>query len=127
MVKYSIFLKNKNNNSEYRHTEDLKKSEEDKPESFFTQTVCDRIRVELQQQTGCRIGDNDLKAIVQTWIEDIREGYRDSSISLHLPLIGEAKINNLQEDGNQEIPSLIPPDLSEIEPKLGAMPPLNFD
>lgn len=96
------------------------------PEDFFTLAVCDRLKIDLQKQSGCRINDSDLSLIVATWIEDIKEGYRNSSIALPLPFIKPGSLENLQAPVNKELPFLISPDLAEIEPKLGAMPPLDF-
>ena len=126
MVKYSLSLKNKNTNKEHRYAVDLNKEEENMPEQFFTFEVCDRLKINLQKQSGCLIDDNNLSLIVAHWIEDIKEGYRNSSIAVYLPFF---KLRNLQDfpaTANRELPDLISPSLAEIEPKLGAMPSLDF-
>ena len=61
---------------------------------------------------------------MNTWIEDIKEGYRESSIVLDLPLLIESDIGQLNDQGYQEIPSLMSPEISEIEPSFGMLPPL---
>ncbi len=67
-----------------------------------------------------------MRRIVATWIEDIKKGYRHSELTLDLPLMSERDMDNLQESGNQEIPDIIAPDLSEVEPETGALPPLRL-
>jgi hypothetical protein len=44
------------------------------------------------------------------------------AITLDLPI----NLQALNEGGNQELPAIVEPDISEIEPKFGALPPLNF-
>ena len=126
MVKYSITITNKKINHQYRYTIDLEQNHENHPTSFFTPIVSNQIRNELQSQNNCQINDMHLQIIIKTWIQDIKEGYRDSNIVLDLPVINNRKNQQLTEPGNQEIPSLIYPDLSDVEPKIGALPPLDF-
>ncbi|NEQ72701.1 MAG: hypothetical protein F6K23_06210 [Okeania sp. SIO2C9] len=126
MVEYSFTLTNKNTNQISRYLLDLEEYYENQPASFFTPIVCNKIRNELQSQSSCHINDMYLQIIIKTWIQDIKEGYRDSNIVLDLPKINHRNINNLKESGNQKIPQLIYPDLSDIEPKIGALPPLDF-
>ena len=126
MVKYSLTLKNKNTNKEHRYAVDLKKNEENMPEQFFTSEVCDRLKIDLQKQSGCCINDNNLSSIVAHWIEDIKEGYRNSNIALDLPFLDPVNLDNFPASANRELPDLISPNLAEIEPKLGAIPPLDF-
>ena len=126
MVQYSLTLTNKNTNQQYRYTIDLEQNYEDQAASFFTPIMSQKIRNELQSQSGCQINDTHLQIIIKTWIEDIKEGYRDSSIVLELPVINHQNIHQLTESGNQEIPPLINPDLSDVQPKIGALPPLDF-
>jgi hypothetical protein len=126
MVKYSFTLKNKNTNKEHRYAIELNKDEENMPEQFFTSAVCDRLKNELQKQSGCRLNESDLSLIIATWIEDIKEGYRNSTIALNLPFIKLENLDNLQPPVNKNLPNLISPNLADIEPKLGAMPPLDF-
>ncbi|MDJ0557037.1 MAG: hypothetical protein QNJ68_21860 [Microcoleaceae cyanobacterium MO_207.B10] len=126
MVKYSLTLTNKKNNQQYRYTIDLQQNYEDHPANFFTPIMSHKIRKDLESQTNCQINDINLQIIIKTWIEDIKEGYRDSSIVLDLPAIKHQNMHQLTESGNQEIPPLIYPDLSDVEPKIGALPPLDF-
>jgi len=126
MVKYTLTVKNQSSNEKYDWAIDLRKEQEDRPELYFTQAVCERIRGELQRQSSCRINDSQMSRIVATWIEDIKEGYRHSELTLDLPLMSEGDMDNLQESGNQAIPGIIAPDLSEVEPQTGALPPLRL-
>ncbi len=47
MVKYTLRVKNQSSNEEYEWAIDLRKEQEDRPELYFTQAVCERIREEL--------------------------------------------------------------------------------
>ncbi len=126
MVKYSLTIKNKNTNKEHRYALELNKDEENMPEQFFTSAVCDRLKIDLQKQSGCRLNDSNLSLIIATWIEDIKEGYRNSTIALNLPFIKPEHLDNLQAPVYNKSPDLIAPNLADVEPKLGAMPPLDF-
>jgi hypothetical protein len=126
MVKYSFTLKIKGSQDKYGYTVDLNQSGENRPEGFFTQDVCQTMRMDLQRQSLCRIDNNALNRIVKTWIQDIKEGYRSSSLTLELLPLSESNIEELSDCGNQEIPPIIYPDISQIEPVGGALPLLNF-
>lgn len=127
MIQYSFFLTVLGVSETFTYRLQLKPDEEDYPEKAFTLARCQQIREKLEIESACEIDDNSLARIVKTWIKDIREGYRESSITLDLPSLLESQIMDLQDDGNQEIPALFPPDLSEIEPQHGAFPPLIFN
>jgi hypothetical protein len=126
MVNYVFELKVKGSNDHYRYDLDLTINQENNPEQVFTTEIRESLRKNLQEQSLCTINDNHLNQIITTWMQDIKEGYRDSTISLDLPLIIESNINQLNDQGNQENPALISPSWSDIEPQLGMMPPLNF-
>ena len=126
MVKYRFSLKVKGDNNEYSYILDLAPNQENMPEQVFSSETRENIRLNLQTQTLCAIKDSHLNQIINTWIQDIKEGYQDSSLTLQLPLLIEAGIDQLNEQGNQENPALVNPDLSDIEPVLGMLPPLNF-
>ncbi|MEB3343006.1 hypothetical protein [Okeania sp.] len=126
MVQYSLNVTKKNTNQKYRYTVDLGQYYEDQPTIFFTPIVCNKIKNELEKQSNCKINEIQLQGIIKTWIEDIKEGYRDSSIMLDLPTVNYQNIHNLTDLENQTISSVIDSDLSDIEPKIGALPPLNF-
>jgi hypothetical protein len=127
MVKYSFSLKLKGAiNEEYTYGLDLTTQQENFPEKVFTQEIRESFRNTLQNKSSCAIKDNHLNQIIQTWIQDIREGYRDSNLTLNLPLLIESNLEQLNEQGNQDIPTIISPNLSDIEPQIGMFPPLNF-
>ncbi|MBD2139883.1 hypothetical protein H6F39_00415 [Anabaena sp. FACHB-1250] len=126
MVKYTFHLQPKDSPEQYSYTLDLNPSQEDMPEQIFTPAIKEDIRATLQKLSLSAIKDHQLNNIIQTWIKDIREGYRFSSLTLNLRLLIEENIDQLQEMGNQEIPKIIDPDLSDLEPEFGMLPPLNF-
>lgn len=126
MTKYTLVLKIKDSQDEYKYALDLNSAQENNPEQIFKLEIRESIRNNLQKQSSCKISDSHLNRMVTNWIQDIKEGYRDSLIGLDLPSLLMANIANLQESGNQEIPALIEPNLSEIEPSVGMLPPLIF-
>ncbi|NEP00164.1 MAG: hypothetical protein F6K58_16095 [Symploca sp. SIO2E9] len=126
MVRYTFTLHIKDIEDEYRYSVTLDSSQEDNPALFFTLSEREKLRASFQEQSLCKINSYNLDKIIKTWIQDIEEGYRDSAITLDLPLIIASDISQLQELGNQEIPNLVCPDLSGIEPTSGMLPPLNF-
>ncbi|MBE9170682.1 hypothetical protein IQ238_25260 [Pleurocapsales cyanobacterium LEGE 06147] len=129
MVKYSLELKIKNHDdvqNSYRYTLDLNSAQENRPEQIFEQEICQRIKQKFQTESACKISDANLNRMIAAWKEDIREGYRNTTITLDLPLLIESEIEKLQESGNQQLPEMIEPNISEIEPQIGALPPLVF-
>jgi hypothetical protein len=126
MVKYAFVLKLKDSPDEYKYILDLQPNQENNPEKLLNSEIREHIRDSLQKQSSCKIDDFTLNRILRTWTQDIKEGYRDSSLTLDLPSFMDSQILLLNDSGNQDIPTLIKPDLSGIEPKIGALPPLVF-
>jgi hypothetical protein len=126
MVKYTFSLKIKDSNEEYKYVRDLQPSQENNPEKFLNSEIREHIRDTLQRQSSCKIDDRTLNRILKTWGQDIKEGYRDSSLTLDLPSAVDSHILLLNDSGNQQIPDLFKPDLSSVEPKIGSLPPLIF-
>ncbi len=126
MTKYKLTLKLKDSEDEHTYAIDLSAMQENNPEKIFEVENCEDIRNSLQKQSSCKITDTHLNQIIKHWIQDIKEGYRNSLIKLDLPSLLLANIANLRETGNQQIPALIEPDISEIEPCIGMLPPLIF-
>lgn len=126
MTKYTLVLKIKDSQDEYKYALDLNSAQENNPEHIFKLEIRENIRTTLQKQSSCKISDAHLNRMITNWVQDIKEGYRDSLIQLDLPSLLLANIANLQETGNQEIPALIEPNISEIEPCGGMLPPLIF-
>lgn len=126
MTKYTLVLKIKDSQNEYKYALDLNSTQENNPEQIFKLEIRESIRNNLQKQSSCKISDAHLNRMITNWVQDIKEGYRDSLIGLDLPSLLMANIANLQEMGNQEIPALIEPNISEIEPCVGMLPPLIF-
>ena len=126
MTKYTLTLKNKDSQDEYKYALDLNSAQENNPEQIFKLEIRESIRNTLQKQSSCKISDAHLNRMITNWTQDIKEGYRDSLIQLDLPSLLMENIANLQERGNQEIPALIESNISEIEPCMGMLPPLIF-
>lgn len=126
MVKYIFALKLKDTPEEYKYSLDLQPSQESNPEKLLNSEIRAHIRDSLQRQSSCKIDDGTLNRILKVWAQDIKEGYRDSSLTLDLPSFASSQILLLNDVGNQQIPDLIKPDLSGIEPKIGALPSLIF-
>ncbi len=79
----------------------------------------------LEKKAMSTIKDHHLNLMINTWIEDIKEGYRETNLTLNLPPIGLEKLSQINDQGNQELPSLIHPNLSGFAPTLGMLPPLD--
>ncbi len=124
MITYTLSLKLKDSQESWKYSIDLNTHQENKPELYFSQNRREEIRQELQSISSCKISNSHLKKIIATWIEDIKEGYRDTSITLALPYLLEANCDRIQESGYQEKPQLIFPTITDIEPTSGCLPPL---
>ena len=126
MVQYALILKLPENQQEYRYTLDLTRTQENKPEQIFTDEIKERMKTFFEKQTQCEVNQVNLKKMITRWQEDIAEGYKTTQINLKLPSIFISSLKQLQDEGNQEIPPLLPPDLKDIEPQGGALPDLIF-
>lgn len=126
MVKYEFSMKLQGATDEYKYVLSLNQNEEDNPEIIFTPRRREEMKESLQRQSSCKVDDSSLNRIIRAWKQDIEMGCRSSSISLDLALLADSQIDDLKEEGNQEIPALFKPDLSGIEPQFGALPPLIF-
>jgi hypothetical protein len=128
MVRYTFFLFLKDAPSPptgYQYFLDLTQDLEDCPQQIFTPERRKDLRNNLQKQSSCAIREHHLIEIINTWVEDIQVGVRQTYLHLDLPPKDVHNIENLEEDGNQEIPNLLPPDLLGIEPIFGMLPPLS--
>lgn len=126
MVKYVFQLRVVGSPDEYSYELNLQPTQEDTPETIFTPEVQASIRQALQEKSLCAIKDVHLNQIVSTWINDIKEGYRTSGKTMALPLLMESNLEQLEDKGNQELPLIITPDLSTLEPVGGMLPSLVF-
>ncbi|MBV5262084.1 hypothetical protein FLX56_27185 [Synechococcus moorigangaii CMS01] len=124
MVVYKFNLQIQGSNEAHSYARDLQSIEEDNPEQVFTKEVRESMRNDLQKQSLCGIKDYHLDQMIETWIADIKEGYRNSSIVLNLPLLVDSNLDQINEPGYQDLPQLVQPDLTGIEPCFGALPPL---
>ena len=84
------------------------------------------MKNKFQTESSCAVREEHLDRIVSIWTEDIKQGYRSSSITLDLPLLIDCNIEQIEEAGNQDLPSLVPIDLVGIEPVGGVLPPLDL-
>jgi hypothetical protein len=128
MVLYKVLLKTDNTSQTYNHqySLDLNLDQENNPDRIFTETTRQKIRLDLQNQSGCIVSNQALERLIKTWTQDIREGYRDTYLTIDLPSLLLTELINLEEPGYQEIPLPIAPDLSLADPKVGMLPPLKF-
>jgi hypothetical protein len=127
MVKYLFNLKlNPAQQEGFGYTLDLTTAQENNPSLVFSPEVRHQMRNQLQKESACKISDNHFNQMINSWIEDIQEGYRETILTLDLPLMITEQFNQLHESGYQQIPPLIAPDLSSIEPAIGFLPPLRF-
>jgi hypothetical protein len=126
MAKYKLVLDLKDSNEKLEYRVNLTTAEENNPHLFFTHEACQQLRSQFQNQSQRRINDKNLNYILNSWIKDIKQGYRETTISMILPLLSGANLEDLSESGNHNFPSLFTPDLSGIEPQCGALPSLIF-
>ncbi len=126
MVQYTLTLKNQIDNEKFTHILNLQKEQENRPDIFFTKEVCLEIQRELEIKSACKISDRQMKRIIQHWIQDIREGYRDSMITVEFSPFNEADLEDIHESGNRAVSAIIYPSLSDVAPQLGALPPLKI-
>ncbi|BAQ64811.1 hypothetical protein [Geminocystis sp. NIES-3709] len=125
MVKYTLTIINKEDNHSYSYSLQLNQNQEDNPEVIFKDEITASMKKQLENQSSTILNDYQLQQIINTWIEDIKEGYRSTPIHLQLKSILDEKLKLLIDLGNQDIPNLISPDLENIEPSEGVLPPLS--
>lgn len=126
MITYEFFLNLKDDHKQVVYPLQFKPHEEDYPEQKFTLEIKEAMRRKLQQESSSKINDSVLNQMISTWIQDIKEGFRETSMTLDLPSLLTEGIQRLQEQGYQKLPEIISPDLTDIEPQIGCLPPLNF-
>jgi hypothetical protein len=126
MVAYKFSLNLRDPPEIYSFFLELTRAQEDNPTSIFTNEVRKAIQRKFQEESSCAVKDRHLNLIINTWIEDIQAGYRESSIALDIPLLMDGNIELIEETGNQDLPSLFPADLGGIEPTQGVLPPLDL-
>lgn len=75
------------------------------------------------------VGNDFLTDVLQAWMREIREGQFTTTITRDLPVMTNDEIDKLEDDGYRILPEdleFIPPDINDIEPTIGVLPPLNF-
>lgn len=125
MVKYTLTITNKEDNQNYSYSLQLNQNQEDNPELIFNDEIISSMKRQLENQSSAIINEYQLQQIINSWIEDIKEGYRLTPITIKLKSMLDEKIKLLTDSGNQEIPDFIEPDLENIEPVGGVLPPLS--
>lgn len=128
MVKYCLELKLEEEESagSFKYCLDLNSQQENNVGAVFTPEIRAGMRRTLETSSSSKISDASLNKMIQVWQRDIEEGYRATSITLDLTSLISDQLESLEEFGNQQKPDILPPDLSTIEPQLGALPPLTF-
>lgn len=126
MIAYDFFLYLEGTNTPYKYSLTFKSHEENHPEQKFTPEIRESMRRYLQNKSSSKIDDTNLKKIIEIWIEDIKEGFRETTVTMNLPSFLTEGLNQLKEFGNQDLPPILPPDLTDIEPQFGCLPPLDF-
>jgi hypothetical protein len=90
------------------------------------------IGATLQQQADRylqpprRISSEFLDKLFKDWAREIGEGQFETMLTRDLPVMTNSDLDKLEENGYKEIPQFIPPDISDIEPIIGVLPPLDF-
>jgi hypothetical protein len=125
MVKYTLTITNKEDNQSYSYSLQLNQTQEDNPEVIFNEEIISSMKIQLENQSSAIINKYQLQQMINSWIEDIKEGYRLTAITIKLKSMLDEKIKLLTDSGNQEIPDFIEPDLENIEPTGGVLPPLS--
>jgi hypothetical protein len=125
MVKYTVTIKSKEDNQVYSYSLELNQNQEDNPQIIFTPEITSSMKKQLEGKSLAIINDYQLQQIINGWIEDIKEGYRNTIISLKLKSTLDESLKLLTDKGYQEIPDFIEPDLQNIEPIGGILPPIS--
>lgn len=124
MVKYTIIIKEKEDNKQYSYSLELNENQEDNPQVIFSPEITISMQKQLEAKSMATFTDYQLQQIINAWIEDIKEGYRNTIISLKLKSVLDEGLKLLTDIGNQDIPDLSEPDLENIEPIGGVLPPI---
>lgn len=124
MVKYTITIINKEDNQNYSYSLQLNQNQEDNPQIIFSPEITISMQKQLETKSMTTFTEYQLQQIINAWIEDIKEGYRNTIITLKLKSILDENLKLLTDLGNQDIPDFIEPDLENIEPVGGVLPPI---
>jgi hypothetical protein len=122
MVKYTITIKEKEDNKQYSYSLELNENQEDNPQIIFRPEITISMQKQLEAKSMATFTEYQLQQIINAWIEDIKEGYRNTIITLKLKSVLDESLKLLTDLGNQDIPDLIEPDLENIEPIGGVLP-----
>lgn len=125
MVQYTVIIKEKDNNKQYSYSLQLNQNQEDNPQIIFTTEIIESMQKYLETKSLAILTKYQLQQIINVWIEDIKEGYRNTIITLKLKSIMDETLKQLIDNGHQDIPNFVEPDLQDIEPLQGILPPLS--
>ena len=95
MVKYTLTIINKEDNQNYSYSLQLNQNQEDNPELIFNQEIISSMKTQLENQSSAIINEYQLQQIINSWIEDIKEGYRLTPITIKLKSMLDEKIKLL--------------------------------
>lgn len=127
MVAYQVSFQIKGDPSvTYSFRRDLLPHQEDNPQSFFTPKIRHEMRQELQPQISpYTLTENYLDWLIESWTEDIKIGSRDTRLGeLDLPSANEENLRYIADQGYQEIPQLVSPNLEDTDPRIVMLPSL---
>ena len=126
MVKYIFELRVEGERVPYQYGLDLKLEQENYPEAIFTEEITKSMKNSLEKQSSCKINVRQLNQIINTWQQDIKQGYRTTQMTLKLSSAILENLNQLQDKGYQDKPQLIEPPWHQIQPNEGLLPPLTL-
>jgi hypothetical protein len=137
-LKYELFLSIKGTSAPEYECEIMLDVEEEsnkaKLELKFQQER-DKIRETLQAYVDRHVepprgvGNEFLNDVLQAWMREIGEGQFTTILTRDLPVLTNDEIDKLEDDGYRVLPEaleFIPPDINDIEPTIGVLPPLDF-
>lgn len=126
MVTYTFILTLEDTKQTYEYSQKLSQKQENAPESLRNSEMMDNIRRFFEEESDRQLNQKNLEKILTAWINDIKEGYRTTSMTLQLPSLKDQKLRRFKDSGNQTLPQLIEPDTKQIHPHKGSFPPLTF-
>ncbi|BAQ60134.1 hypothetical protein GM3708_540 [Geminocystis sp. NIES-3708] len=125
MVEYTVIIKEKEDNKQYSYSLQLNQDQEDNPGVIFSAEIMTSMQKQLEIKSMAIFTQHQLQQIMNIWIEDIKEGYRNTIITLKLKSILDESLKLLKDNGNQDLPNFVEPDLENIEPLGGVLPPIS--
>lgn len=131
LMSYQLFLILQGSNNQYSYEIELTEAEENNPEPRLEQDRS-KIKTKIEQEIKKKepqprkLRDKDLNDIIKKWAFNIKNGFPDLKLPIDLPIMTDEDIEKIQENGYQDLPELVAPDIKEIEPPVVILPPLEF-